>query len=155
MEKFKSILRLRTVYCIVSVVFVLIFLATSVLNMPGWDTPVANAPSGFLLGVSRGFQVGIAGGMLTGLILNIIKYIRALRAPERLRGLYLYENDERQIMIAAKSGSNVIFPCAMVMIAAALVAGILSTVVMVTIICCMLFLLAVCIFLRLYNSKKY
>ncbi len=53
----------------------------------------------------RGFQLGMVMGLLAVAVVIGSWQVRALRNPEKLRKLYIEENDERKRMIRQLSGS--------------------------------------------------
>ena len=59
---------------------------------------------GFLPAYLQGMLVGMFTAFFGGLVLQIARYVRALRSEERLRAVYIDENDERTRLIDEKTG---------------------------------------------------
>lgn len=75
---------------------------------------------GFLPAYIQGMLVGMFAAFFGGLVLQIVRYIRALHSADKLRALYIDENDERTRLIDEKTGGM-----GMNLLIAALVLGVL------------------------------
>ena len=101
-----------------------------------------------------GFQVGIVASLFGIIIIFSIRNIMAIRAPERLKKLYISETDERKLFIRQKSsyaGMNVIVYGLAVGTA---VAGNINDTVFFTLLGACLFVVSVRGFLKLYYQNK-
>lgn len=101
----------------------------------------------------NGFIAGAALGVMLLFIITVIIYIRALHNEERLKKLYVKENDERTRIIYEKSrslGSSIFL---LGMIPAMIIAGYFSTTVFFTCLACALALSIVTVICKLYYGK--
>lgn len=101
-----------------------------------------------------GFDVGVCLGVEGVLIYYLCKYAAALRSEEKLKALYIAENDERTKYIAALiggAGLNIIIGG---LAAATLIAGFFSAVVFFTLLAALVFTVLVKVVLSLYYSRK-
>lgn len=99
----------------------------------------------------RGFQLGIFSAMVGATVVRILVYNAALRNETKLRKLHIEETDERNQLIALKSGGFASLVELIVSVLATLVAGFFSTTVFFTLLGVVLFI----VFLRLITKLVY
>lgn len=101
MDKFKEVLKKRKNIMILFNTISIFFYAIG--SIYGYFNTVSNDQiSDFI----RGFQVGIFIAMQTILVPLIIKYSKALKDNEKLKLLYIDENDERKKFIKSQIGGT-------------------------------------------------
>ena len=111
--------------------------------------------SEFLQGFVAGFQVGIVASIFGILIVFIMRNIRAIRTPERLKRLYISETDERNLFIKQKSGSAGMNIIVYGLAVATAVAGNINDTVFFALLGACLFVVSVRGFLKLYYRNKF
>lgn len=145
MEKFKKALQHRLIcaglYCAV----VLLMIGQSLFSQG--NTHVNDFISGFSLGVCVGIEFVV--------IFYMGKYISALRNEEKLKKLYILENDERIKMIQAKASSSGMAVAIAGLMLGALVAGYFNETVFFTLVAAALFVTFSFLFIKAYYCKKY
>jgi len=102
MEKFRKTiqnrLRLGMLYCLLVAVYLVLTFFTPIFTNVRGQGPFGGNPISF----STGFAAGIEMVVLS----RIARYTRALRSEEKLREIYVRENDERRQFIRMKVGSS-------------------------------------------------
>jgi len=98
------------------------------------------------------------GGVLSGigflLILQVLKYVKAMRYEKELRKLYIKENDERTVMIMQKTGAIGINICILGLGSAAIIAGFFNELVFFTLLGATLFTALVKGLFKIYYHKN-
>ena len=145
MEKFRKSLKTRLV---VAGVYCAAVVALIVLGFfrPG-DAHVNDFIAGFCMGLCIGIEFVV--------IYSMAKYIAALRNEEKLKKLYIKENDERIKMIQTKAGSTGIAISVGGLLLGALVAGYYDEKVFFTLVGATVFISLVSAVMKAYYLKKY
>lgn len=100
-----------------------------------------------------GFYIGVGSGLIAASIITIIRNIRTLKNPEKLKEKEIYDNDERNKMIGLKCWSYAGYAMFLILYAGMLVAGFIGEWVLCTFLVIM-GLYALCLFLaKLYCEK--
>lgn len=147
MVGFRNTLKKRLVWLITLNCLVLVLLALTAF----FRDKTAGAVSEFI----NGFQTGIFSVAQLSLLLIIIRYIRVLKNEEKLKKLYIEENDERAIWIRDKIGGFG-FLFSVVMIATAtVIAGFFNIIVFCTLFAVTFFMVIVKASLKIYYKSKY
>lgn len=146
MEKFKQKLKTRIIIMIGIIVVVALTNLVLLINHNNLPT-LPDFISGFQLGVFMGFELL--------LIIFTIKNILSLSSPEKLKKLYIEENDERKKLIKQKTGGVVIYIFIITIAFAALVAGYFNQLIFFTLLATLVFIELVMLALKIYYSKKY
>lgn len=122
MEKFKQKLKTRLclggIYCIVIAALLVI---TKILAIN--DTATS-------------FNLGFTAGIEAIVIFHLIKYRKALHDEEKLKEIYVQENDERKKYIDAQIGGTGFNMVLLIMILAMLVSGYFNQIVFATLLAC-------------------
>ncbi|GKU24221.1 hypothetical protein [Clostridium folliculivorans] len=152
MEKFKGDLKKRLVFIILvdALAIFLIVVAGIYFN----NISIAQGEK-VVTDMIRGFQIGIFMGAQVIVLVYIKKYIKALKDREKLRQLYIKENDEREKLIVSKFGSIGFNFCLVVIAIATIITGYFNQVVFVTLLIVALFMSFVKGSLLIYYSHKY
>ena len=100
-----------------------------------------------------GFQTGIFFVIILSSVYNIAKYLSSVNNAEKLKNLYICENDERKRAINDKAGQNLFMVIAYTMLVATLVAGYFSTIVFFTILCTLFVTEIIFTTMKIYYSK--
>lgn len=115
-------IKLRIVYCVV-----LIVLGVASLYV-GYFVPLQSGDAEY----SAGYYTGLGFGVIAAAIITIIKNIRMLKNPEKLKEREIYESDERNKMIGLKTWSYAGYAMFILLYVAQMIAGVFSVVVMNT-----------------------
>jgi hypothetical protein len=145
MDNFKRKIRSRTIFLILLFVsliaiYLVLFLNQDKLLKPSSD--IMNFHGGALTSI----------GIL--LILDILRYLRAIKDDSKLKELYIKENDERTIMIMQKTGAAGINICILGLGIATVVAGYFNELIFFTLLGATLFVALVKGLFKLYYFKK-
>ncbi|MCL2475039.1 MAG: hypothetical protein FWF37_02790 [Chloroflexi bacterium] len=93
--------------------------------------------------------------LIATLIFSITKNIRAIRNPDRLDNLYIYETDERNIFIKQKTGSLGMNMVMFGLTIATIVTGNSNPEIFFTLLGSLLFVIVIHVLLTVYYSRKY
>jgi hypothetical protein len=104
---------------------------------------------------SRGVQIGIFIGISFMTLYFIGKLRNTLKNEDKLKKLYIEENDERRKWIQQKTGKTTILIVAFSMPIAIIVAGFYNFVVLITLLGTLLSLFIITAFVKYYYNKKY
>lgn len=115
-------IKLRMVYFVV-----LIVLGAASLYV-GYFVPLQPGDAEY----SAGYYTGLGFGVIAAAIITIIKNIRMLKNPEKLKEREIYESDERNKMIGLKTWSYAGYAMFILLYVAQMIAGVFSVVVMNT-----------------------
>ena len=140
MENFKQTLRRRTIFTGLYCAVILILIVASVVFK------VSDLATTFTLG----FGLGIEAVM----VFLMVKSLGALKDDEKLKALYIAENDERQKFINAKIGGVGLNFSMLVLSLAMLVFNYFNHTIFLTLLAVVLFMVAVKLVLKLYYSKR-
>lgn len=99
----------------------------------------------FVVGFVHGVQTGLALVLVIYLVVRIVKFTSAYGSEEKLRKLYIEQNDERMSLIRLHSGSFPLTIAVCVLAGAAVIAAYFNTTVFFT-------LLGACYFVSLFSS---
>jgi hypothetical protein len=102
-----------------------------------------------------GFQTGIFISVQIFVLLTIGKYRLALKDSQKLKELYIKENDERAKLIRDKIGGAGFILAISVIAVAAIISGFFNETVFFTLSATLCFLVLVMLTLKLYYRKKY
>ncbi|NMP37263.1 MAG: hypothetical protein GX051_03950 [Clostridiales bacterium] len=102
----------------------------------------------------RGFIGGVSAGLSALFIVGFIINIRAIINEERLRKLYIKENDERAISVAVKGKSAGASAGICFLIVAGIISGYFNITVFVTVIACAVSLVLFVCGGKIYYDKK-
>lgn len=140
MEKFKQQLRRRIlfvgVYC--GIVIILDILAIF-LNLESF---------------AAAFGSGICWGIAAVMLFNVIRYQSSLKNEEKLKKLYIEENDERQKLIEAKIGKTSNSISIMSLVLAMIISNFFNQTVFYTLLAAVMFIVLIQLTLKAYYNKK-
>ena len=92
--------------------------------------------------------------MIGVLVVTAVRYNAARRDEEKRKALYIYENDERRLLIKSKMGGDAIQLLMMALVVATFVAEFFSQTVFFTLLSVLLFTAAVkTVFMLVYTKK--
>ena len=145
MNKFKAKIRNRTIFLIILFVsmisiYLILFLNQDKLSSPSND--IIN------------FHGGALSSFSILMILHIVRNLRAIRNENKLKKLYIGENDERTIIIMQKTGALGINICIIGFACATIIAGYFNKVVFSTLLGATLFVAIVKGLFKLYYRNK-
>ncbi len=141
MEKFKTTLRRR-----ISII-ALYNVTTLIISTYGYTKNISD--------FMKGFQTGIFLGIQFLLIVIMFKYVKALRDEEKLKILYIAENDERRKFINSQIGGIGINIALSGLAVATIISGFYNTIIFLTLFGSLIFLVLVKGCLKLYYNIKY
>ncbi|MBK1812231.1 hypothetical protein JHL18_16530 [Clostridium sp. YIM B02505] len=152
MEKFKGDLKKRIVFMILGDVLAifLIIMAGVYFN----NISIAHGNRN-ITNIIRGYQIGTFVCTHGIVLVYIKKYIKALKDKEKLRQLYIKENDERKKFIVSKFGGVGFDFCLATIQIAAIITGFLNQIAFLTLIVVALFMSFVKGSLFIYYSRKF
>lgn len=101
----------------------------------------------------NGFQTGIFFVIMLSSVFYIAKYLSSVNNDEKLKKLYIYENDERKKAISEKAGHNLFMVTAYTMLVSTLIAGYFSITVFFTILCTLFITEIIFTAMKIYYSK--
>ena len=145
MNKFKAKIRNRTIFLIILFVSMISIYLILFLNQDKLSSP-SNDIINFHGGALSSFSILI--------ILHIVRNLRAIRNENKLKKLYIGENDERSIMIMQKTGAFGINICIIGFACATIIAGYFNKVVFFTLLGSTLFVAIVKGLFKLYYRNK-
>ena len=145
MNKFKAKIRNRTIFLIILFVSMISIYLILFLNQDKLSSP-SNDIINFHGGALSSFSILI--------ILHIVRNLRAIRNENKLKKLYIGENDERSIMIMQKTGAFGINICIIGFTCATIIAGYFNKVVFSTLLGATLFVTIVKGLFKLYYRNK-
>lgn len=145
MNKFKAQIRNRTIFLIILFVSMISIYLILFLNQDKLSSP-SNDIINFHGGALSSFSILI--------ILHIVRNLRAIRNENKLKKLYIGENDERSIMIMQKTGAFGINICIIGFACATIIAGYFNKVVFSTLLGATLFVTIVKGLFKLYYRNK-
>ena len=103
----------------------------------------------------RGFMSGAALGLLGLMLFGLISNLLAMKDEKKLRKLYIKTNDERQTQLFQNARSTAMSIFLIFGLIAVIVTGYFSVTVSMTLLICVLFCSSLCLWLKIYYSKKY
>lgn len=101
----------------------------------------------------QGFRTGLFGGMVAVAVIGMVKSALALRSDEKLRTLYVSENDERNRTIERLSAANTLTSALAALALSGLVASFYSFTVCMTLIAVAGAMAVIKVGLRVYYQK--
>jgi hypothetical protein len=140
METYKQTLRNRAIFAILYCVAVLGLLITAVV-LKIHDTAVI-------------FTLGFGCGILAVVLRFLTKSLSALKDEEKLKDLYIAENDERQKFINAKIGGVGFNVSIMFLSLGMLVSNFFNRTIFLTLLAVVIFMVLVKLILKLYYNQK-
>lgn len=150
MEKYKLVLKRRTIIFTVFIIFAVVLQLCNLFNVFG------NAVNdGFVGDVLTEFQTGLLFGITIIFVYLIVRYNLIMKDNIKLKKFYNAENDERRKEIKQKAGGNVILFSSIIIIFMGIIAGYFNKIIFFSLIACALFQLSLCALLKLYYSRKY
>lgn|SRR5690554_4429758 len=145
MDKFKEKIRYRILFLLITLFsFIAIYLILF-LNQDNLLKP-SNEIIGFHGGALSSFSVL--------LILNIFKNIKGMKDENKLKKLYIEENDERAIMIMQKTGAVGINICILGFAIATIIAGYFNRIAFFTLLGSTLFVSLIKGLFKIYYHRK-
>jgi uncharacterized membrane protein len=148
MDAFKRKLKARIAWLSAAILFIT---ATYfiLLFRDGW---LSFAP---LPDYGKEFATGTFAGLLAVMLTHILKTAVCLNNDEKVKTLYIRENDERRLLIMQKTGSHGFRISSVGLGFAAVIASFFNTTVALSLLGAILFLLLVKVSLWLYYVRRY
>ena len=150
MEGFSSMLKRRIIF--LSAFSIIAILLIAIVGIWGYrQIGTVSHTSDFM----HGAQAGLFTGFFVMMLRDIIKYIRAIKDENKIKAIFIEENDERKKLINDKIGGvgfNLILG---VMMIAIIIAGFFSEIVFFTLFGVLAFMALVKISLKIYYHNKY
>ena len=156
MENYREKLKIQNITLFISACILAVFAIISILAEAG-IIPFFVPTGGDSHWQSnwRGFICGAATGILGLVIFGLVRNLRALKDEKKLKQLYIKENDERTCKIWKEARNSGMVTFLLFGIVATIVAGYFSISVSLTILACLCFNSAICLYFVLYYSKKF
>lgn len=150
MVKFKDVLMKRIF--ILSSLGIAAVVLTAVIGFWGYSKIGTNTHiSDFV----HGGQTGLFAGFVVIMLRDIIKYIMAIKDDDRVKAIYIEENDERNKLINDKIGSVGYNFVILGLMLATVTAGFFNEVVFLTLLGALAFMALMKVSLKAYYNKKY
>ena len=102
----------------------------------------------------QGFIAGMAAGLCLLLVIGLVRNLMAILKEERLKALYIKENDERRAAVCTNGRSLGASIFLLISIPGMVVAGYFSATVFFTMVVCVMVLSVCCGLGKLYYTKK-
>ncbi|NEU06288.1 hypothetical protein [Clostridium senegalense] len=148
MERYNEVLRKKILMCVLLIAITIpVIITLTMIN--------AKIPSNHSTDFIKGVQFGMFFGLETLLLMNIIKFRGALNNKEKLKLLYIKENDEREKLILLKSSLMAINIITVILALGIIVSGFYNEIVFFTLIMTLFIVGVVRIGLKIYYNKKY
>lgn len=148
MERYNEVLRKKILMCVLLIAITIpVIITLTMIN--------AKIPSNHSTDFIKGVQFGMFFGLETLLLMNIIKFRGALNNKEKLKLLYIKENDEREKLILLKSSLMAINIITVILALGIIVSGFYNEIVFFTLIMTLFIVGVVRISLKIYYNKKY
>ncbi|WP_010297981.1 hypothetical protein [Clostridium senegalense] len=148
MERYNEVLRKKILMCVLLIAITIpVIITLTMIN--------AKIPSNHSTDFIKGVQFGMFFGLETLLIMNIIKFRGALNNKEKLKLLYIKENDEREKLILLKSSLMAINIITVILALGIIVSGFYNEIVFFTLIMTLFIVGVVRVGLKIYYNKKY
>jgi uncharacterized membrane protein len=109
----------------------------------------------FMSSMDIGLLVGMFYGGVATAVRNVIKYCQALKSPELLDEMHIYERDERNQIIAFKSSQSTIRWACYLLSSVTIIVSFINYTVSLTLSMTLIALLILYIGLRTYYARKY
>lgn len=135
MEKFRTRLNVRMIYI---AIFVIAAAAVYISGFLGAFDKFK--PSGDFGDFLSGFQTGVFAALLGISVYQLGKIIGTLKDPDKLKKMYIEENDERKRAISEKAGCNLFMAVCYPILLAVLIAGYFSRTVFFTLLGTLIFI---------------
>lgn len=154
MEQFKKKLQVENVVFAIIIVILAGFMVLAFVGEAGLLplTPVAG--DSHWHSRWRGFCAGAAGGQLALMVLGLIRNLLAMKSQEKLKKLYIRQNDEREWEIYNKALCAAMRVCLLLGIAAVVVVGYFNATAGLTLLITIACTSAICILFKRYYRKK-
>lgn len=148
MERYNEVLRKKILMCVLLIAITIpVIITLTMIN--------AKIPSNHSTDFIKGVQFGMFFGLETLLLMNIIKFRGALNNKEKLKLLYIKENDEREKLILLKSSLMAINIITVILALGIIVSGFYNEIVFFTLIMTLFIVGVVRVGLKIYYNKKY
>lgn len=103
----------------------------------------------------RGFMSGASAGVLGLMLFGLIRNLLAMKDEKKLRKLYIKTHDERETQLFHNARSAAMSVSLIFGLIAVIVTGYFSATVSITILICVLSCSCLCLWFKIYYSKKY
>ena len=148
MERYNEVLRKKILMCVLLIAITIpVIITLTMIN--------AKIPSNHSTDFIKGVQFGMFFGLETLLLMNIIKFRGALNNKEKLKLLYIKENDEREKLILLKSSLMAINIITVILALGIIVSGFYNEIIFFTLIMTLFIVGIVRVGLKIYYNKKY
>ena len=156
MEQFKEKTKMQTgilgFFCLILAVFCFLGIA----GEAGWVSFMTpSAGDSHWQSQWRGFVSGASFGILALMLYGVIRNIRALKNEQKLKKLYVVENDERQILIYTNALRSAMQFWLILGLVAAIITGYFNATVSITLLIAVLTTSVLCMLFKLYYNKRF
>lgn len=154
MEQYKKKLRSENIVLVIVIVILAGFLA---LTFAGEEGLLPLAPVG---GDShwqsswRGFCGGMAFALLAMMVVGLVRNLMALKSQEKLKKLYIRQNDEREWEIYTKALCAAMRVCLLLGLAAVVIVGYFNATAGLTLLIAIFCASWICVVFKFYYRKK-
>ncbi len=145
MDKFKTKIKKRLFILSVTLLILIVSFLVLYINQSKFSSISDNI---------LGFNTGVITSMGFLLLIDILKYTKAMQNHKELKKLYIQENDERIIHIMQKTGSIGINVCLIGLGFATIISGFFNEVVFFTLLSATIFTAFVKALFKLYYYKN-
>ena len=155
MEQYKEKLKTDNIILSICIVILAAFSLLGFAAEAEWFSLTPTAGDSHWQSMWRGFMSGAALGLLGLMLFGLISNLLAMKDEKKLRKLYIKTNDERQTQLFQNARSTAMSIFLIFGLIAVIVTGYFSVTVSMTLLICVLFRSSLCLWLKIYYSKKY
>lgn len=155
MEKYKDRIKNRMIFEAIGTFIFLPVAVYALIRYWNIDGVISGTPiKDFFGGVLNGLRGGVIVGFVLYLIVTFIKNMLAIRNEEKLKKLYVEENDERALAISEHSSQVTFNITVYIILIACVITGLYSAVISLTLLAVWIFIVLIRIItLGCYNKK--
>lgn len=154
MEQYKKKLQLENIVLVIVALILAGFMALTFAGEAGLLSLAPVAGDSHWQSQWRGFCSGVAFALLAMMVVGLVRNLMALKNQEKLKKLYIRQNDEREWEIYTKALSAAMRVCLLLGLAAVVVVGYFNATAGLTLLIAIFCVSWICLGFKLYYRKK-
>lgn len=154
MEQFQKKLHFENIILLVVCIILIGFMALAFAGEAGVVPLSPVSGDGQWPSRWRGFCAGVAGGLLALMVVGLVRNLRALKSQERLKKLYIRQNDEREWEIYTKALAAAMRLCLLLGVVAVVVVGYFNATAGMTLLAAIVCVSWICLGFKFYFRPK-
>lgn len=155
MEEYRLKLKTENIILSICIAVLAVFSVLGFAAEAEWISLTPAAGDSHWQSMWRGFMSGAALGVLGLMLFGLIRNLMAMKDEKKLRKLYIKTHDERQTQLFHNARSTAMSLFLAFGLIGVIVTGYFNVTVSMTILICVLFCSSLCLWLKIYYSKKY